>query len=193
VFAWAPIISRYAHTKGSKNPSLVLDVYMDPLSTACADSWNVLKQLVQNYGEKVLMLNVIPFSSPYHRNSFYVVQGGEVISAVNSSKWFDWLELIFKYQSEFSTSATLSSTSQTVIDRLTFYAVREMKMVKQTFVDGMAYASDYDYKARELFRYACSRGAYSTPSFYLNNVLIAGDEASVWTFDEWKAIIEGLL
>jgi len=50
-----------------------------------------------------------------------------------------------------------------------------------------------EWQARLAWKYACSKSVMSTPTFFLNDVFIAGDVSATWSEEQWRGIINKLL
>lgn len=53
-----------------------------------------------------------------------------------------------------------------------------------------SYGDDEDADARIAWKYACTRGVYGTPIFYVNGLFVTDDS---WSFAQWKSLIDELL
>jgi len=103
---------------------------------------------------------------------------------------YNKIDVYFKNQDSFTNDATKNQTPDQVIASLAKLAV-PLGISNQNFINGMAYGSDQDANGRIAWKYACTRGVYGTPIFYVNGLFVTDD--SSWTFTQWKNLIDGLL
>jgi len=167
-----------------------LKLFFDHLCPDSLAAWPVIQEVLKNYGSDLyFILHIFPL--PYHRNAFFAAQGGLVVESLsNNSTWWQWLDLIFANQDQYTTPNTQNATGDEIIQMLTNNAV-SLGISKTNFGYGMEYGGEADEDARINWKYATTRGVYGTPIFFLNGVWATDD--SSWTYDDWSQLIESLL
>ncbi|XP_048750376.2 uncharacterized protein LOC125662244 [Ostrea edulis] len=168
-----------------------VDAFMGPLCPDSKQTFPTLLQLASHYGPGVLTLRMHMFPLPYHRNSFLVAMGSEIVNqAFNSTLGvYNWTGTIYEKIDSLSNTATKSMSEIQVISMLSDIAAG-LGIHKTTFIQKMADPM-IDEDARVEWKYTCTRGISGTPMFTVNDVIVQADAS--WSLDDWKKVIDPLL
>ncbi|XP_062578658.1 uncharacterized protein LOC134240589 [Saccostrea cucullata] len=168
-----------------------VDAFMGPVCPDSQMAFPTLKQLAEHYGPEVLTLRMHMFPLPYHRNSFLVAMGAQIINQLSDSPQtvFNWTASVYNRLDSLSNNATKSMSETMVISMLSDIATG-IGMQKATFIGKMA-DPNIDEDTRVEWKYTCTRGISGTPMFTINDVIVQADAS--WGLEEWKKVIDPLL
>jgi len=165
-------------TNGESAAKVTLIEYSDFQCPACAAYYPVVKQLLEDYKDKIYFVyRIFPLTS-IHPNARISSQAA--YAAYRQNKFFEMEDLLFVNQKDW---AKASNPSGIFMD----YA-RELKLDAKKF--------EADMNSEEAKKYvidsenqALSEGINSTPTFILNGVKIKNPQG----YDEFKKLIENEL
>jgi len=187
-----PIPDKFpGHLMGNPMAPVMLECYYDHMCQDSAYSWPIVQQVQQMYGADQLLLNVHMFTLPYFRNSFWVQQGGDIITQNKGENvFFQYLDAIFQNQLPLTGTYTMNITSNDVINLLADnYATQFID--KETFMAGMAFYTQYEDDIIVNWKFAASRGVFGTPTFAVNGVFAPQVQYN-WTVNDWQQFLEPL-
>ncbi|XP_061190720.1 uncharacterized protein LOC133198718 [Saccostrea echinata] len=194
IYGQVPIPNRklgyiYGDVKGLTR--INVDAFMGPVCPESKMAFPTLLQLANHYGPNVLTLRMHMFPLPYHRNSFLVAMGAQIINQLSDSQQgvFNWTGNIYNKIDSLSNNATKAMSETMVISMLSDIAV-ELGVQKSTFIQKMADPM-VDEDTRVEWKYTCTRGISGTPMFTVNDVIVQADAS--WSLEEWKKVIDPLL
>ncbi|KAM0949819.1 putative thioredoxin-like protein [Dioscorea sansibarensis] len=179
----------YSNNKGEG--SIMVEAFFDPLCPDSRDSWPPLKQALQYYSPHLSFI-FHPFPLPYHSNAYIASHALHIANKLNSSTTFPLLELFFKFQEKYYNDPTFNMSRAKVTDDITNLAISLIgKSYSQAFKAG--FQDPQTNEAQKIsFKYGCSRGVASTPTFLVNGFALPGAGAAL-QFQQWKSIIDPLL
>ncbi|KAL4223698.1 hypothetical protein ACF0H5_017166 [Mactra antiquata] len=180
---------------GTRDAPIHLDVHMCPLCPDSAASFPILKQVAEHYGPTNLTLVMHLFPLPFHHQAYLVTKGAEVVRKYGGgdSAAYEWLKYFYDdliLKGTFSNANTAGMTTNEVITALAEVAVGQ-GMQEDVFRQRMD-NSDINRKTRAAWKYSCTRGVASTPTFFLNDIEVRS-ALSTWTKNEWIQVIDPLL
>jgi len=189
-----PPITKYkdgnGYSIGDSSAPVVLETFFDHLCPYSASAWPIMQKVQAHYTTSKLRFVLHMFPLPYHHNAFYASKAAVVVELYSAGNFWKWLNLIFMHQDDFSGAATANLTSNQVLNLYAQYA-QQLGVTSKYFLNGMA-DSDLEMFTRAAWKYACSRGAYGTPLFILNGVVLGVDSGD-WTVQDWINQIDPLL
>ncbi|KAJ0967873.1 hypothetical protein J5N97_024790 [Dioscorea zingiberensis] len=171
--------------------SIMVEAFLDPLCPDSKDSWSPLKQALHYYSPNVSLI-VHPFPLPYHSNSYIASRALHIANKINSSTTFPLLELFFRFQEKYYNDQTLNMTRASIINDITNLAILAVgNSSLPAFKDGF---KDPETNTAQIisFKYGCSRGVASTPTFLVNGFALPGAGAAM-EYTQWRSIIDPLL
>ncbi|XP_052072274.1 uncharacterized protein LOC127710458 isoform X2 [Mytilus californianus] len=165
------------------------DVYMGPL---CPDSKAALPTLVKladHYGPEKLRFRMHLFPLPYHRNAFLVAMGTHSVDKMtNGNMTFIWSQNVYSHLDIFY-DKTL--TEDQVISKMVELA-KSMGLPEVKFKQ-LATNSRINHECRVEWKHGCSRGVTSTPTFMINDIIVAEDDQANRSEADWIRIIDPIL
>lgn len=168
-----------------------VDVFLGPVCPDSKEVFPTLLQLANHYGPDVLTLRMHMFPLPYHRNSFLVAMGAQVVNRMISSAQgvYNWTGSVYDKIETLSNTATKSMSEIQIISMLGDIAAG-LGIQKSVFVQKMADPL-VDEDARVEWKYTCTRGISGTPMFTINDVIVAADAS--WSLEDWRKVIDPLV
>ena len=195
-FSQVPIPSRpdgYAISTAPATSPVVIDAFVDLLCPDCKAAWPTLKAVIAAYPSDVYFL-LHTFPLPYHTNAFIANQGLHVVdraSMHNRTALLAYADLLFgPAQSQFYNAATMDQTITQVIAAMAAATEKAGILSAAAYTAGIA-NSAINTETRVSWKYACSRAATGTPTFFLNGVYISADAG--WSPSDWKSVIDPIL
>ncbi|XP_061167258.1 uncharacterized protein LOC133176107 [Saccostrea echinata] len=181
----------YAYGTRTNLTAVTIDAFFDPLCPDSKQAFPTLLQVANHYGPDVLTLRLHMFPLPYHRNSFLVSMGTEVINQMSTSTngVYDWAKRVYDNIYSLSNAATHTRSEADVTNMLGDIAA-QMGLQKATFLQKIA-DPWVDMHVRMDWKYACTRGVSGTPLYAINNVVKLIDKA--WSLHDWMKIIDPLV
>ncbi|VDI71395.1 Hypothetical predicted protein [Mytilus galloprovincialis] len=172
----------------SSNVALVeFDVYMGPLCPDSKAAFQTVLKLADHYGPDKLRFRMHLFPLPYHRNSFLVTMGTHAVNKMTNGRMtFIWTQNIY---SHFEIFKTLTK-DQAIL-----------KMVELATSMGLSAAEFKQMLTNSRTRHECqverehgySRGIKATPTFMINDVVVADDDQAKRSESDWIKIIDPIL
>jgi hypothetical protein len=89
---------------------------------------------------------------------------------------------------EFANVPTQNMSEVAVIAKLASVASEIYGLEPETYVNALSYGNTYDMNTRTAWKYACTRGVYSTPQFFVNGVAFVGNLS--WTANDWLTVFK---
>lgn len=160
---------------------------MDFLCPDCAQAFPTLISLAEMY-DLSLKITIHPFPLPYHRNAFLASKAAHVVGESGSASYFSYAALLWQNLDELSGDRADNLNVTSVINRLGELASKWV--APSEFLTAMQNPA-FEAGARIAWKYACSRGIYGTPTYYLNGVYLSASPA--WTRTHWRKVIDPLL
>eukprot|EP00667_Euglena_gracilis_P020105 EG_transcript_21705 len=179
---------------GSPRNDVTVELFGDFMCPVTAAAWkDVWKPLLAQFGKDVqFRYHMLPL--PYHRASFDSSQAAlayvhTVAHANQSGSFFTYADMIFKEQARLFNPKTEDLTHRDVVHHFA-KLVSKIGLPYRTFL--RAYSNlDFDYAARDSWKWGVAKGVHGTPTFAVNGAII--DEASDWTLKQWKDVLRSLL
>ena len=140
---------------------------------------------------------------PYHRNSFAVAQGTEVVAGMQLAQRKPAIRAVHRYMTHIfsgqDTFLTMGGDRKDVINLLCKSyilpaldnAVENDEDTLQTCTKAMASGTEYDAAARYEFKYAGAQSVFGTPTYLINNVAPPTEPLSM-TAQDWLHLISSL-
>lgn len=175
---------------GSPTAQVTLDAFVDLLCPDCAAAWPTLKAVSAHYSPTQLQIVVHLFPLPYHTNAFMTAYTGNVITSLNASGAFGWVDALFNgAQQNFWNDATQNMTAPQLASALASLAASTSGVSAAAVLAGLT-DPNLNENTRISWKYACSRSVTGTPSLFVNNLPVAAD--SSWTLAQWTALLDPL-
>ena len=163
-----------------------LEVFVDFLCPDCAAAFPTLKRLAAHYLDS-LQLTIHPFPLPYHVHGFLAAKSVHVVASANSAKVFLYAQILWDHVDELNAG----SQNLTVIQaEAELGALASFAMSPDKFLDGMRDVG-LELETRVAWKYACTRGVYGTPTFFLNGVLVSA--SPTWSVGQWRKLIDPIV
>lgn len=147
------------NAKGTEEPLVTLVEYSDFECPACGSTFPVLKQLMEEYGEKVRLVYQ-HFPLPQHTQARMAAQAAEAAGA--QGKFWEMHDLLFENQKELSKDLAKDLAGR--IEGL------DVEKFNQEFDDGV-----YDDIVLADLAAGNRAGVSSTPAIYINNIPYTGN------------------
>lgn len=161
--------------KGNRDARVMLIEYADFQCPACATYSPIIKQLNEEYGDKIgVVFRHFPLKQ-LHANAESVAIAAE--AAGQQGKFWEMHDLLFERQDEWSNSDDINSVVEGYSQELELDVDRFMQDLES---DTAAEKVDSHYKG------GASLGVNSTPTFFLNGQKLD----SVRSYDQFKEAIE---
>lgn len=172
--------------------TILIEAFFDPVCPDSRDAWPPLKQAIHHYPDSSISLIVHTFPLPYHDNAFVTSRALHIVDKINSSATYSLLEVFFNDQERFYSDQTFNNSRASVVNQVTQVAgkvvgKKDLSAIRSGFLD-----SKTDHATRSSFKYACSRGVYGTPFFFVNGFPIP-DGGSPIDYKKWRSIIDPLV
>ncbi|KAJ6249095.1 hypothetical protein M0813_01694 [Anaeramoeba flamelloides] len=190
------IPSRYpGKRQGDPAAPIMIEMHGDLLCPACAEAWPTMKEVLVHYGDKVVFY-FHTFPLPYHTASFHVSQASNVIVKLsNNTLTYFWRYLddlyIQSLQQQYWNDKIATLTDTEVVDEIAKYISSNYPFSYTDVINGMQ-DENINMDTRVAWKFACARGIYGTPMFYINGMLCS-DIGSGSTLQDWEKLIDGLL
>ncbi|CAG2225601.1 unnamed protein product [Mytilus edulis] len=157
------------------------DVYMGPLCPDSQDALPTLVKLADHYGPDKLRLRMHLFPLPYHRNSFLVAMGTHSVDKMtNGNMTFIWAQIVYSHLDIFY-DKTLNE-DQVILKMIEL--AKSMGLPEVEFKQ-LATNSGINHECRVEWKHGCSRGVTSTPTFMINDVVVAEDDQASRSEADW--------
>uniref|UniRef100_A0A194ANN1 Thioredoxin-like fold domain-containing protein n=1 Tax=Pinctada fucata TaxID=50426 RepID=A0A194ANN1_PINFU len=193
-FAQVPIPKQplgFTYGNGDASAQIQLEAFMGPLCPDSKECFATLQNVASFYGPSRLRLRYHLFPLPYHRNAFIAAKATRIVDRfTNSNETIDFMGTIYTNIDSFSNDATHGMSEAEVIQKLADYGSKMAKVSMKEFVDMMS-SDTIEGDTRTEWKYTCSRGFSGTPTFTVNDVLVAADPK--WTVSEWRQVLDPLL
>eukprot|EP00897_Mesotaenium_endlicherianum_P000609 jgi/Mesen1/10549/ME000083S10059 len=169
---------------------IVIEAFYDLLCPGCKDGWPILKNVSAVYSQDKVQVIVHPFPAPFHHNAFFAARGMHIAALLNASLAYPWLELVYKFQDQFSGDATELIAPKDIL-------VLFSKLATKLGLDKAAFLKGYsdprtDSLTRTSFKYGCHRGVVATPTYLVNGVTVLGAD-DTWTVARWQKLLDPLV
>ncbi|XP_013394009.1 uncharacterized protein LOC106161560 [Lingula anatina] len=179
----------HTYGNGSSSAPIQLDFFIDLQCSDTKEAFPTLLQVADYYGGKRLRLLFHFFPLPYHRNSYVLAQGAELIAAKNNEAVaLAYMNAVFRVQDRFLNKPTENKSAIAIISDVAAVA-RTVGVNPSQFINELA---NYDSPLRTQWKYGCTRGVAQTPDFFINGIQIVQATPS-WSLKDWKKIIDPLL
>ncbi|VDI68891.1 Hypothetical predicted protein [Mytilus galloprovincialis] len=174
----------------STNSALVeFDVYMGPLCPDSKAAFPTMVKLADHYGPDKLRFRMHLFPLLYHRNAFLVAMGTHSVDKMtNKNMTFIWAQNVYSHLDIFY-DKTL--TEDQVILKMIELA-KSMGLPEVEFKQ-LVTNSGINHECRVEWIHGCSRGITSTPTFMINDVVVAEDDQANRSEADWIKIIDPIL
>ncbi|XP_025089798.1 uncharacterized protein LOC112561488, partial [Pomacea canaliculata] len=173
VEALVPIPSRevgFVYKSGSADAAVRFNIYIDLICPASMQAFSTVKKVADYYGPSVLRLTTYLFPLPYHRNGFYAAKGAHAVAMMTCGNLtYSWFGHCLQKHG--------------LPDQL-----RHRQHLRQS--SGRPHGQ-VEMDTRIGWKYCCTRGVASTPTFMVNDVEVSADPS--WTENEWLDVINPLL
>ncbi|KXJ29487.1 uncharacterized protein LOC110247568 [Exaiptasia diaphana] len=180
----------FVFNNGKSSAPVHLEIYADLTCPDCQQAWPTIKQVAEVYGPDKVRVVFQSFPLPYHTNSFVAAQSVAVAEGVNATLVFPWIDVLFKNQNQLYNFQTMDK-NRFDINNIVASLAPKADISQSAMKDGLSEAS-YEGQARLSWKHGCSKTVASTPSFFINDVIVNEADAS-WTLDQWKKLIDSLL
>ncbi|EDV22629.1 expressed hypothetical protein [Trichoplax adhaerens] len=195
IYSQAPILPRpdgYVYHNGSPEAPIHMEAFIDLACPDCKTAWPILKKLADSYGPNKLRMTFHINPLVYHRQAYYAAMGVRALVAANVSvhDLFNYMDAVFKNQSEFYNKPTLKMSGLQVIQAYAKLAHKAAGISAMKFANALQ-NSGIDHTTRLSSKLAWERGVTGTPSFFINGIRVIGQ--SNWTVKQWKKVIDPLL
>lgn len=165
-------------TKGDPKSKVVVTEYGDFQCPACAASQPIVKQLLNEFGDKIYFVyRFFPLTN-VHQNAKISAQAG--FAAFKQGKYWEMHEMLYDTQTDW---AQMPNPQDTFVQYAT-----NLKMDVNKFKTDMN-SNEASKFVDDSLNKAIESGLNSTPSFFLNNQKIASPN----TYDDFKTLIENEL
>ncbi|XP_006821614.1 uncharacterized protein LOC102806998 [Saccoglossus kowalevskii] len=179
----------YVYKMGNPNAPVHLEMFFDAQCSDAKLGYQAVFETAEYYGPDTLYLVMYGIPLPYHRGAFISHQALRAVDQLDSSRTVEYIHLLFENQYRINGSpANVSEAELFVIltELATVLGIPEEDFVTE-FGKPMT-----DVRCRFEMKMANTRGVYGSPWFFLNGMTVV-EYFPVWTFDDWKAIIDPLL
>jgi protein-disulfide isomerase len=156
------------HVKGNSEASVVLVEYSDFQCPACAAFQPAVSELLAEYGDSI-RFEYRHFPLPIHQFAINAAIAAE--AAGQQGKFFEYHDLLFQNQQEWSTMAVPAGLFSSYAEQLGLDVEKFQRHLKSTVIRDAV--RDSSKEAREL-------NLTSTPTFFLN-----GEKMEFSTFEEF--------
>ncbi|CAI5723768.1 unnamed protein product [Hyaloperonospora brassicae] len=180
---------------GSANAGVQLESYIDLLCPDSKSAYPGLKKLAEQYKADDLRIRFVLFPLPYHQYAFVAAEAAFTITmALGDERFIDWLEAVYARQDTFRNRATQDLSPVQVVAQLKSLAQATFPSLTHEQWDAQMTAfggTDVDERARESWKYTCSRGVSGSPMYTLNGVPFQAD--ADWSFEQWFNVVDPLV
>ncbi|KAL4223697.1 hypothetical protein ACF0H5_017165 [Mactra antiquata] len=179
---------------GTRDAPVHLDVHMGPLCPDSAAAFETLKAVATHYGPTNFVLVLHMFPLPYHQQAFLVAKGAQIVKRYGSGPGgeadaYMWFKHFYNHLSIYSNSVTADKTTDEVVAMLADIALT-LGVSNTTFMNAM-HSTEIEVDTRAAWTYSCTRGVASTPTFFLNDIIV--EAQSTWTLNDWEQAIDPLM
>ncbi|XP_067664251.1 uncharacterized protein [Haliotis asinina] len=180
----------FVYNSGSASAPIHLDFYIDQMCPDSKMAWPTILKVADSYGPSVLQLNTHLFPLPYHRNSFYASKGTHIVNQQSKgANTYVWIKTVYDNIDSLSNLVTFNMSDSQIVDKYANIA-SGLGVPADTF-KSLIQDETIEMDTRTEWKYCCTRGVAATPTFMLNDILVAADPT--WTVDQWKQVIDPLL
>ncbi|XP_067664185.1 uncharacterized protein [Haliotis asinina] len=180
----------FVYNSANPNAPVHFDFYIDQMCPYSKEAFGTVLQLASVYGPETLKLTIHLFPLPYHRNSFYASKGSHIFNKVmDTATTFNWMKTIYERMDMFSNNATVNIPDSQIVDM--FANIADKVGVPASQFKALIMDENIEMDTRVGWKYCCTRGVAHTPTFMINDVVVAGEPT--WTVSEWKQVIDPLL
>lgn len=163
------------HVKGNKEATISLVEYSDLQCPACGLYYPVVKQIIEEFGDKIkLTYRHFPLKT-IHQNAELAALATE--AAGLQGKFWEMHDILFERQKEWSEKSSN--------DIFNGYA-EEIGLDVLKFESDLSFNEDIKNKVESDFQKGLESKVNSTPSFFLNDVKIQNPRS----YEEFKSIIQ---
>ncbi|XP_038714937.1 uncharacterized protein LOC120008626 [Tripterygium wilfordii] len=171
--------------------AILIEAFLDPVCPDSRDAWGPLKEAVQHYGDRVLLVvHLLPL--PYHDNAFVTSRALHIVNNLNTSSTFLLLEQFFKDQERFYNAKTLNKSRVAVVKEVVEFASKAVGNSFRSALESGFNDRQTDLKTRVSFKHSCTRGVYGTPTFFVNGFTLP-DIGSPVEYNGWRKLIDPLI
>jgi protein-disulfide isomerase len=143
-------------TRGDANAAVTVVEFTDFQCSACGAMYPIVEDVLKAYGSRVrLVIRNFPLTS-LHENAFRAAQAAEAAKA--QGKFWEYIDFLFKNQTELDTDSLKKYATQVALDRKRFDAELD--------------AGKYDAVIRRDIEDGEMFGIASTPTFYINGAIL---------------------
>ena len=181
----------FTYKNGSFSAPIQIDFHVDLLCPDCKASFPTMLQVAERYGDDTLRLNTHSFPLPYHRNAYLAATGSQAVVNENEDDmvFYTWAQGMFDNQEKFLNDATEDMTVDEIISM--YGDVAEDSGLKKKVITTGLKSKEVDGQTRVSWKYGCSRGVASTPTFFINGVTVNASPS--WTVKDWSQLIDSIL
>lgn len=166
-----------SHSQGPADAKVTIVEFGDFQCPSCAQSFPVLKQIVESYNQKIRFV-FRNFPLPQHKNALIAAEAAE--AAGEQSKYWDMFDLLYEKQNEWAEESK-------ALEIFTGYA-KDIGLDTDKFESEVIDKKYSDWINQDI-NDATSLGVNSTPTIFINNIKYQG----VITVEELKQAIDPLL
>ncbi|HVZ11390.1 MAG TPA: thioredoxin domain-containing protein [Candidatus Paceibacterota bacterium] len=164
------------HTTGDQSSKAVLVEYGDYQCPACGAYYPLLKQLIAEYGDRLLFV-FRNYPLPQHGNAIPAAYAAE--AAAKQGKFWEMHDMLYEHQNDWADSSSAE-------DMFVAYA-QSLKLDANQFKKDVD-ASDVSDKVSHDLQTGTASGISATPTFFLNSSQIQPQ-----SYDEFKQLIDAAL
>ena len=155
-----------------------IDLFLDPHCPMSAAFFSILTSILDANvkGKKLrdsISINLSIFPLPYHHNSFFAATALNFFRTKHVKHFTDFLQIQFdsidKYTVDAKTLNELQVQQLILQDAKKAFGSDDSSDVSEIFSD-----ASYNNNARITFKYGAFKGVTSTPSLFINHVLVTG-------------------
>ncbi|XP_071093181.1 uncharacterized protein [Haliotis cracherodii] len=180
----------FVYNSGSPMAPVHLDFYIDQICPDSKQAWPTILKLADTYGPSVLQLTTHLFPLPYHRNSFYASKGSHIVNQqTKGANTYLWIQTVYSNIDSLTNAVTFNLSDSHIIDK--YAVIASVVGVPVATFKSLILDDTIEMDTRVEWKYCCTRGVAATPTFMLNDILVAADPS--WTVAQWKQVIDPLL
>lgn len=188
--AQIPVPSTYpGFSLGSPSAPVVIEMFYDILCPYCRKAWPHMEDVYRHYGSTNVRMVFHTFPLPYHDNSYFANWASHSLAETSVDQALAFSPLVYAVQETLGSDITANLTRYEVKGKL-------VEIAYQGGLDGQAVENGFkdpsvERKTRTAWDFACERGVWGTPTFYVNGVRAAAQ--SSWDLAKWREFLDPLL
>lgn len=175
---------------GSKNSNVQIDIFIDIQCPHSKKAWPNIKTLMNHYDQNEIGLKLHLITLSNHRQSWDITKAIFAMCS-DDSEIIECIDFYYQRQASFLNAPFLHKTHQDLIDYISLSAFEFNGMDKNDLFNKMNSNEIYEI-ARTPNRYAAVRGAWGTPTYFINNAR-QFDINHASDLSAWRNIIDKLI